>query len=132
MQRHHFCTTQPSKVRRSSLQRATSRHNYRRLSKPWSKILHYFTKRTPLESVSLKWSIFIGIFENLEKMSPKSMKLQGNKLKIIYKSAKNTQNPLKSVISVVHLITTVWGHGLTPCAVRCISINILTRAPLKM
>ena len=36
-----------------------------------------------LESVSVKWSTFIGIFENLENMSPKSMELQGNKLKIV-------------------------------------------------
>ena len=57
-----------------------------------------------LEGVSLKWSIFIGIFENLEKMSPKSMKLQGNKLKIVYKSAKNAQNPQKWTISVIHFL----------------------------
>ena len=57
-----------------------------------------------LESVSLKWSIFIGIFQNLEKMFPKYMEMQGNKLKIVYKSAKNTQNPLKRTISVKHLL----------------------------
>ncbi len=55
--------------------------------------------RPLIESVSLKGSIFIGIFENLEKMSPKSMKLQGNKFKIVYKSAKNTKNPFSDTPS---------------------------------
>ena len=32
------------------------------------------------------------------------MKLQGNKLKIVYKSAKNAQNPQKWTISVIHLL----------------------------
>ena len=59
------------------------------------------------ESVSLKWSIFIGIFENLEKMSPKSIKIQGNKLKIVYKSVKNAPNPPKWTISVIHLLAAV-------------------------
>ena len=36
-----------------------------------------------LEGASVEWSTFIGIFETLEKMSPKSLKMQGNKLKIV-------------------------------------------------
>ena len=48
--------------------------------------------------------LVIGIFGNLEKMSPKYMVIQGNKLKIVYKSEKNAQNPLKCSISVIHLL----------------------------
>ena len=67
-------------------------------------ILPEYLFRQPLESVSLKWSIFIGIFQNLEKMSPKYMKIQGNQLKIVYKSVKNAQNPQKWTISLIHFL----------------------------
>ena len=87
------------------------------------------THTDALEGVSLKWSIFIGIFENLEKMSPKSMKLQGNKLKIVYKSAKNAQNPQKWTISVIHLLaregqltTLIWS-----CHTFCIFCQIVEK-----
>ena len=51
-----------------------------------------------LESVSAKWSTFIGIFENLEKMPPKSMELQRNGLK--NRQTKNQRENLKSSKSV--------------------------------